>query len=76
MTYMDLRHFVTILKKYTDYYIVPVMLSGSAVETIFSQYKHAVGGKLNTANYLSACDANLIKQTVSIVSLARPFQFL
>ena len=52
-------------KKYTDYYIVLVRISGSAVETIFSQYKHAVGGKLDAANYSSARAANLIKQTVS-----------
>ena len=35
------------------------------METIFSQYKHAVGGKLDAANYSSARAANLIKQTVS-----------
>ena len=35
------------------------------MENIFSQYKHAVGGKLDAANYSSARAANLIKQTVS-----------
>lgn len=35
------------------------------METIFSHYKHAVGGKLDAANYSSAHAANLIKQTVS-----------
>ena len=35
------------------------------METVFSQYKNAVGGKLDAANYSSAHAANLIKQTVS-----------
>ena len=35
------------------------------METIFSQYKHALVGKLEAANYSSARAANLVKQTVS-----------
>lgn len=40
-------------------------ISGSAVETFFSQYKHSAGGKLDAANYSSARAANLIKQIVA-----------
>ena len=53
------------LKKYPGYFIAPLRISGSAVETLFSQYKHSAGGKLDAANYASARAANLIKQTVA-----------
>jgi len=29
---------------YPDYFIAPLWLSGSAVESLFSQYKHNAGG--------------------------------
>lgn len=41
----------TFLSKYPGYFISPLRLSGSAVETIFSQYKYTCGGKLNAGNY-------------------------
>ena len=37
--------------KYPGYF---VRLSGSAVESLFSQYKYNAGGKLDAANYSSA----------------------
>jgi hypothetical protein len=43
----------------------PLRVSGSAVETLFSQYKYSAGGKLDAANYSTARAANLIKQSVS-----------
>lgn len=48
--------------KYPGYYL---RISGSAVESLFSQYKYAAGGKPNAANYASSRGANLIKQTIS-----------
>ena len=34
-----------------DYYIIPVRLNGSAVETLFSQLKYSTGGHLSSTNY-------------------------
>ena len=50
---------------YPDYFIAPLRLSGSAVESLFSQYKHNAGGKLDSVNYSTARAAHLIKQTVT-----------
>ena len=56
------KHF---LAKYPGYYISPLRVSGSAVETLFSQFKYNAGGKLDSANYQTARAACLIKQTVA-----------
>ena len=55
----------TFLSKYPGYFISPLRLSGSAVETIFSQYKYTCGGKLDAGNYYTARAANLVKQVVA-----------
>ena len=52
------------LSTYPGYFVSPLRLSGSAVETLFSQYKYSVGGKLDAANYITARAAGLVKQTV------------
>ena len=48
-----------------NHFISPIRLSGSAVETLFSQYKHSSGDKLSTSNYAIARASHLIKHTVS-----------
>ena len=48
--------------QYPDYYIAPVRVSGSAIETLFSQLKFAAGGKLSAVNYPSALKRLLIKK--------------
>ena len=53
------------LEEFPDYFISPVRLSGSAVETLFSQFKHTSGGKLSSVNYVTARAAHLIKHTVA-----------
>lgn len=53
------------LEKYPGHFISPLRISGSAVETLFSQFKYSAGGKLDAANYSTARAACLIKQTVS-----------
>ena len=60
---MDLDCFVKI--SYPSYYITPLRISGSAIESLFSQYKFNAGGKLDAANYPIARAASLIKQTVA-----------
>ena len=50
--------FVDFCKDFTtrnpSHYIVPVRVTGSAIETVFSQLKHAAGGCLTAANYASS----------------------
>ena len=53
------------LEEYPDHFISPVRLSGSAVETLFSQYEYTTGGKLSSANYFTARAAQLVKHCVS-----------
>ena len=54
-----------VLSNYPGYFTSPLHLSGSAVETIFSQYKYTCVGKLDAGNYYTACAANLVKQVVA-----------
>ena len=48
------------------YFISPLRLSGSAVETLFSQYKRSAAGKLDAANYATSRAAQLVRQTVAL----------
>ena len=53
------------LEEYPDHFVSPVRLSGSAVETLFSQFKHTCGGKLSATNYSTARAAHLVKHCVT-----------
>lgn len=46
------------------YTIYPVRLNGSAVETFFSQVKHATSGHLSSVNYASARGAVLTRESI------------
>ena len=50
------------LKKYPDYFVSPLRISGSAVETLFSQFKYSAGGKLDAANYSYSRAVCLVKR--------------
>lgn len=50
------------LRTYPTYFVSPLHLSGSAVESLFSQYKFSAGGKLDAVNYATSRAAHLIKQ--------------
>lgn len=56
---------IDFLNRYPDRFVSPLRVSGSAVESLFSQYKRSAGGKLDAANYTISWAAQLIKQTVS-----------
>ena len=48
--------------KYGDnFYVQPKRLNGSAIETLFSQFKFIAGGKLSAGNYAHARAAYLLK---------------
>jgi len=53
------------LETYPTYFVSPLRLSGSSVESLFSQYKHSSGGKLDSVNYVTSRAAHLVKQSVS-----------
>ena len=53
------------LKSHPHNFVSPLRVSGRAVETLFSQYKYASGGKLDSANYATARAACLVKSVVS-----------
>ena len=50
------------LNTYPTYFISPLRLSGSAIESLFSQYKYCAGGKLDSVNYTTSRAAHLVKQ--------------
>ena len=50
------------LSKHPGYFISPLRLSGSAIESVFGQFKFSAGGKLDAANYRVARAAFLTKQ--------------
>ena len=53
------------LHQYPNHFVSPLQLSRSAVETLFSQFKHSCAGKLSSSNYATARAAHLIKHTVA-----------
>ena len=57
-----------------DNFISPVQLSGSAVETLFSQFKHTSGSKLISTNYSIAKAAHLVKHSVSYHDGSKGYQ--
>lgn len=42
---------------YPGYYIVPVRINGSAIESLFSSLKYDASGQLSAANYIAALAA-------------------
>ena len=43
-----------LFERHPGYFVSPLRISGSAVETLFGQYKYMSGNKLDAANY-STC---------------------
>ena len=54
------------VSRHPNHFISPLRVSGSAVETLFSQLKFAAGGKLDASNYVTARAACLIRSAVSV----------
>ena len=53
------------LEKYSGYFISPLSVSGSTVETLFSQFKYSARGKLDAANYSYSRAVSLVKQVAT-----------
>ena len=59
------RDFIeSFLQNYPFYYIVPLKLNGSAVETLFSQFRFESHGKLTSINYSTARKTVLLKKDI------------
>jgi len=56
------KHF---FEKHPGYFVSPLRLSGSAVESLFSHFKRNAGGKLDSCNYMTARCAHLVQQCAS-----------
>jgi hypothetical protein len=52
-----------------EYFIIPVKVNGSAVESYFSQLKFSAGGQLSSTNYATAQAA---VETTKAASTKRP----
>jgi len=52
-------------RHHPNHFISPIRISGSAVETLFSQYKYAAGGKLDAANYATVRAACMVRSIVT-----------
>jgi len=52
------------LTTHPGYTVNPVRLNGSAVETLFSQIKHATSGHLSSTNYATARSAVITRGSV------------
>ena len=47
---------------YPKHFVSPLRITGSAVETLFSQFKYSAGGRLDAVNYRTSRAAYLVKQ--------------
>ena len=61
----DLLRVEYFFKAHPHNFVSPLRVSGSAVETLFSPYKYAAGGKLDSSNYATARAACLVKSAVA-----------
>ena len=65
---IDVCGFVELAKdffeRYPGYFLSPLRISGSAVESLFGQYKYMSGNKLDAVNYATCRSKYLAKQTV------------
>lgn len=50
--------------RHPGYFLSPLRISGSAVETLFGQYKYMSGNKLDAVNYSTCRSKYLAKQAV------------
>lgn len=65
LMYFGFRQFCCdFLSQHPGYAIYPIRLNGSAVETLFSQLKHAAGGHLSSINYSSARASIITRRAV------------
>ena len=53
------------LLDHPGYYIVPVRISGSAIESVFSCLKYIAGGNLLSVNYASSLSALVTQNSTS-----------
>lgn len=64
--YYGFKFFCKLFKSaYPKHFVSPLRITGSAVETLFSQFKYSAGGRLDAVNYRTSRASYLVKQCVS-----------
>ena len=53
------------LAQHPEYYIGPVRITGSAIETVFSSLKYISGGNLSSINYSSSLSGLITQREIS-----------
>ena len=65
VTYYGFIGFIeTFFTNHPEYYITPLKLNGSGVETLFSQFKFSAGGKLTSLNYETAKKSVMLRRDI------------
>lgn len=62
------------LARNPGYYVVPMKVNGSAVKSLFSQFKYASGGKLLSANYETAKRSVMIRKNIHGPRVAKGYR--
>ena len=52
------------LQRHPGYYLLAMKLNGSAVETLFSQFKYVAGAKLTSINYATAKRSIMLRRDI------------
>ena len=65
---IDVYGFIELTQSFLEsnpgYFLSPLRISGSAVETLFGQYKYMSGSKLDAVNYATCRSKYITKQAV------------
>ncbi|XP_014670998.1 PREDICTED: uncharacterized protein LOC106811792 [Priapulus caudatus] len=56
------------MERHPDHFISPLRINGSAVETLFSQFKARAGGKLSSLNYETSLRSYLTKRNLAVAT--------
>lgn len=59
-----------ILATYPDYFITPIRVNGSAIESVFSCLKYISGGHLSSVNYSSSLTALATQREIAVNPMA------
>ena len=62
------------LKSHPGYFVTPLCINGSAIETLFSQFKHGSGGTLMASSYSSVRAKLITKRTIHGTHVRDPYR--
>jgi hypothetical protein len=62
------------LARNPGYYVVPMKINGRAIESLFSQFKYASGGKLSSITYETAKRSVMIRKNIHGPRVAKGYR--